>query len=121
MREYFIVANSFAAPFFSDTDHAHIMAETPAEALRAFAAHYKHPAGLYAANVYESADAYHKGEDGLAQWLCNQAKGVADLTKDLDCYSMRGSGPGEIEINGVWHSIPNPKQGDVYPFPAVAA
>ena len=69
--EYFIYANSFAAPFFSDSSTSFVEAETPEAALKKFAADYKHPCGLYAASAYESADAYHKHEDSLAQWVSN--------------------------------------------------
>ena len=60
MAEYFVVANSFAAPLISDQSTEYVQGESPADALERFAAEYKHPAGLYAAALYESADAYHK-------------------------------------------------------------
>ena len=113
MTEFFIVANSFAAPFFSDTSHHFIKAADPETALERFAAKYEHPCGLYSANAYASADAYHKDEPRLAQWLSNHAKGLADTTADLHGYSMLGKGPGVVEINGVEHRFENPKAGTV--------
>lgn len=74
MIEYFIRANSFAAPFFSDVSSDFETADTPKAALEAFAARYKHPCGLYAAACYASADAYHKGDEALAMWLSKEAK-----------------------------------------------
>lgn len=113
MREFFIFANSFAAPFFSDTSDKFVTAETAAEALEKFAADYKHPAGLYAAVAYESADAFHKGGESLAKWLCNHEIEKERLTANLGSFSYRGDGPGHFEINGVAHVIKNPKQGRV--------
>jgi hypothetical protein len=114
MREYFILSNSFAAPFFSDQGTSYIMAENPADALNSFVASYKHPCGLYSANCYESADAYHKGDKQLAQWLCNVELGKQRLTKDLPGgYSIMGHGPGEFEINHERHVVENPKEGRV--------
>lgn len=76
MPEYYIEANSFAAPFFSDPSHAYVEGNTPSAALLKFAANYKHPCGLYAANAYTSADARNKGEGPLAQWQSNAARGI---------------------------------------------
>lgn len=72
-REYFIVANSNAAPFVSDTSTQFVTAATPQDALTKFAAEYTHPAGLYAANCYESADSYHKSGPVLAEWRSGRA------------------------------------------------
>ena len=72
MTEYFIVANSYAAPFFSNTSHSFARGDTLYDVLDSFVAGY--PAKrLYAAAVYESADAYHKKEKVLAQWLSEKA------------------------------------------------
>ncbi len=49
MSEFFIVANSFAAPFISDESTHYVKARTAPLALEQFAAKYNHPAGLYAA------------------------------------------------------------------------
>lgn len=74
MKEYFIVANSFAAPIVSDRSTSYVKSADPKEALRQFKANYDHPCGLYAVNVYGSADDYHKEKEPLCQWLCNKAK-----------------------------------------------
>lgn len=76
MTEYFIRANSCAAPFFSDSSTAYIRAGSPRKALNKFAAKYDHPCGLYAAACYKSADAMYKGEKALARWLSKKAKQV---------------------------------------------
>ena len=69
MKEYFIRANSFSAPFCSDTSNHYIKAETPREALNKFALEYKHPAGLYSANLYNNADDMHKGKDPIIKFV----------------------------------------------------
>ena len=60
--EFFVVTNSFAAPFCSDQGTQFVEAADAEMALLKVAKEYKHPAGLYAADCYRSADAYHKGE-----------------------------------------------------------
>ena len=111
MHEYFIFANSFAAPFFSDDSIKFIKAYSPIEALEKFVAGYNHPCGLYAAVCYADANAYHKNETPLAKWLCNHEIEKMRLTKDLGGYSYKGDGPGRFYINGELHVIDNPKDG----------
>jgi hypothetical protein len=114
LTEYFIVANSFAAPFVSDQSTGFASADSPAEALRRFAGAYRHPAGLYAAVAYTSAEAYHKGQKPLAQWLCNHEQAKRRLSADSKGgYSYLGHGPGSFEINGKAHTVEHPKQGSV--------
>lgn len=74
MTEYFIIANSFAAPFFSDTSNGYVLADTPQNALLKFIKKYKHPAGLFAAIVFNNADDYHKNKPHLVRWMSNAAK-----------------------------------------------
>jgi len=71
--EFFIVANSKAAPIVSDTSHFFAEGETAAAVRDLAVAEYDHPAGLYALNVYASADAYHKKQDPLAVWRSPEA------------------------------------------------
>lgn len=113
MNEYFIVAESFAAPFVSDRSEQFVIHDTPESALSCFAETYKHPAGLYSANCYASADAYHKGEDPLVRWLCNHEIEKQKITKPLGAYSYLGHGPGDFEINRVRYKIDNPKGGQI--------
>ena len=68
MREYFITAMSKAAPFASDGTERFVEGKSPEAALLAFVASYSHPYGLFAANVYTDANAYHKGAASLAQF-----------------------------------------------------
>ncbi len=107
--EYFVVHNSNAAPFFSDTDECYVRANSPNEAIDSFVKTYTHPFGLYTAFVYENADAYHKKEKPLVRWLCNRAKFLEGKTG-----SIRSLGEDGVEINGVTHSIDNPRLGKVY-------
>ena len=73
MPEYFVVANSNAAPFWSDTTKEFVEAASPEEALNAFVQTYSHPAGLFAAQVYRDANAYEKRDDPLVRWLSERA------------------------------------------------
>jgi hypothetical protein len=113
MAEYFTVSNSFAAPFFSDRGEAYVEADTPVLALEKYAAEYRHPCGPYSANCYRSADAFHKDEKHLAQWLCNRAIEEQRVTKDLSCYSAMGESPERFRINDTWYTVENPKGGKV--------
>lgn len=108
MAEFYIEANSFAAPFFSDNSHGYVEAPDASAALTQFHAEYTHPCGLYAAACYTSADARNKGEQPLAKWLSNQAHRLMGVTG-----SIRMDGPGKGEINGVAIEIIDPKGGRV--------
>jgi hypothetical protein len=112
-HEYFIVANSFAAPFVSDQSTAFRTARTPAGALLDFAATYRHPTGLYAAAAYRSADAYHKREPPLARWLSNQAKAMERRTESS--FRHDGDEPGSLTIDGKSHAVDDPKAGAIVP------
>lgn len=105
--EYFIVANSFAAPFVSDQSTSFAVGLTPLSALSAFADDYAHPCGLYAAEAYASADAYHKREKPLARWLSNHARGIEERKPTL----LVSHGPGSVEIDGRATTIKEPKAG----------
>ena len=113
MTEFFIVANSFAAPIVSDQSTGFISAENPAEALTKFFHSYKHPCGLYSAVCYANADDYHKGNPRLAIWKSNHAIKQEEATKDLGSYSYFGNGPGIFQVNGKEFKVKNPKHGKV--------
>lgn len=114
-REFFVFANSFAAPFFSDDHTEHVLGDSAEDALMKFVASYTHPAGLYAAMIYDSADAYHKGAKPLAKWLCNHELGKRKVASSKGGYSYLGHGPGDFEIDGVRVKIADPKGGKVVP------
>ena len=100
-RDFFVVANSFAAPFVSDQSTHFVAAYSPDEALEKLADQYAHPCGLYAAACYESADAYHKGEAMLGRWLSYRAQATADATV------IRSISPGVVEVDGkIVHTEP---------------
>ncbi|MBV6342780.1 hypothetical protein [Candidatus Magnetobacterium casense] len=101
MKEYFIVANSFAALFFSDTTVKFVMGSSPEEAMEIFVKNYSHPCGLYAANLYKNSNEYHKGNKPLVRWMSNEA-----IFKDRKTGSIYKKGLGKI-------SIENPKQGKI--------
>lgn len=113
--EYFIVANSFAAPFFSDTSESFEEADSPKEALRLFAARYSHPARLFAADVYASATDYHKAKPPLARWLCNQEIARQKATKSKGAYCCEGVAPGRFTINGELIVVEKPYEGKLVP------
>ncbi|MBA7614738.1 hypothetical protein ES703_22007 [subsurface metagenome] len=116
MPEYFIVANSFAAPFFSDTSEGYFRGKNPKDVMHRFIAQYEHPCGLYSANLYENADAYHKNEEPLRQYLCNLELEKQRLVEGKDSYSVLHSfhnGKEFIEIDHERHYIKNPKEGKI--------
>ena len=115
MREYFVYTNSFAAPFFSDSYTQFVEAESPEHAAALAVKKYKHPCGLFAAVVYESADAYHKGKSPLGQWLCNQELAKMEATKGKGSYSYCGHGPGKFEVDGKMFTVDDPKGGRYIP------
>lgn len=117
MSEYFIVANSFAAPWFSDTSEGFVEADNPKAALEKFAAVYGHPAGLYAAVCYQDANAKAKGHKPLAKWLCNHEQEKMRLAAGRGGYSYLGHAPGDFEIDGVRHKVENPTGGSVVEAP----
>jgi len=108
IREFFIIANSFAAPFFSDTSKKFIKGETPELALLSFVKGYSHPCNLYSAELYVDANAYYKGKGFLIRWLSNHAIFLQDKVGRI-----RDIMPGEIEIDGKIHVIKNPKDGRI--------
>lgn len=112
MAEFFITAQSFAAPFVSDPSDAFVEAETPEAALEQFAADYKHPMGLYSANAYESADAERKGADPLAIYRSNMTQAIERATAELGSYSLLREG-NRFELNGEWHEVEDPRGGSV--------
>lgn len=106
--EYFICANSFAAPFFSDTSRKFQEGTNAEDAMNNFVKDYGHPCGLYAAALYKDANGFHKGEEPLLRWLSNQAKFMQDKTG-----LIRSDRIGEIEIDGVKHVLDDPKGGSI--------
>lgn len=112
MKEFFIVTNSFAAPFCGDTSTTYVSAETPLDALVRCAREYRHPYGLYSASCYDSADSYHKGGKPLARWLCNHEIAKQEATRGKGGYSYRGFSNG-FEIDGIPYTVHNPKDGRV--------
>lgn len=116
--EYFIVANSFAAPFFSDQSESFEDADSPEKALEAFAARYSHPARLFAADCFASATAYHKNEKPLARWLSNHEIMRQTVTKKIPGgYSYLGIAPGRFKINGELIIADKPFEGKLVPVP----
>jgi hypothetical protein len=116
--EYFIVANSFAAPFVSDQSEHFEEAKSPRKALEAFAGRYSHPARLFAADCYASATDYHKGKPALARWLCNHEIARQKATKGKGCHSYTSLGPGRLKIDDELIVIPEPFKGKLVPVPS---
>lgn len=113
MRNYYIESNSFAASFFSDNSFKYVQAQDSRTALEIYVKEYDHPAGLYSAAVWESADAKNLGARALFQWLSNHAIKLAELTDHLGAYTYLGHGPGDFEINNVRHTVDDPKGGRI--------
>ena len=115
MPEFFITARSFAAPFFSDQSDSYVEAATPEEALSKFAADYKHPCGLYAAEAWESADQFHKSRDlePLARWKSNHLLAYEAAKEGKSSHSYLGHGPGDFEVNHERVTVDDPTGGHV--------
>jgi hypothetical protein len=114
MTEFFIHATSFAAPFVGDETTGYVQAETPEAALEKYAATiYGHPCGLYAADCYASADAFHKRQPRLARWLSNKAQAVEGAIAKRGAASIYSESPDKVEINGEMVEITDPKAGCV--------
>ena len=73
MNEYFIVANSLAAPMVSDESKHYVEGRTPQSAMNKFLKAYRHWVGIYSANLYNNADEYHKGESATLHFRSNKA------------------------------------------------
>jgi hypothetical protein len=73
MPEYFVTARSFAAPFFSDTSEEYVEAQNVRQAMELFTEDYSHPGGLYAFEVWASADDFHKRKAPLDTWRSPEA------------------------------------------------
>jgi len=117
MKEYFVVANSFAAPFFSDLNERYVKGNNPEDAMQRFVKKYSHPCGLYSAVLFANADAYHKGEKSLCRFLCNLELEKQRLTKNLKEFSFKHEPKTKnlstIEINHKKHSIRKPRRGKI--------
>lgn len=107
---YFVVASSFAAPFFSDRSTSFVSGNTPGQALAQYAANYSHPFGLYAAALYASADAYHSNEKPLVKWLCNFEQERIRQTAGLAAYLFSCDGDAMV-IDDRRVVVKNPKGG----------
>ena len=73
-REFFVVANSGAAPFFSDTSKEFVEGPDAVLALEAFKEKYSHPCGLYSASIWLDANAYEKQVEPLATYISEEAE-----------------------------------------------
>ncbi len=105
--EFFIVAHTFAAPFVSETLHEHRHALSAADALEQFVASEPHPAGIYAANAYHSADDFHKSGRPIARWMSNHAAACEGAR------SVLSHAPGNVVIDGKRVTVDNPTEGSV--------
>lgn len=111
MKEFFVFASSFAAPWASDETKAYVAGESGLDALRSFVKKYKHPAGLYFAAVYEYGDDYLKEHDPLARWRSNWLIQTKDASKDLGGYAFKKTSDVSFEINGKRFLVHDPKGG----------
>lgn len=111
MPEYFIVANSFAAPFASDTSEEFVEGVHAREALSKFVAKYSHPYGLYSAKAWNSANDYHKNLPAVATWLSNKEIAIREATKNLPAYEYRGGDQTTFYIDGKKVVVEHPKGG----------
>ena len=113
MTTYFIVANSFAAPFCSDQSFHYHDGETAEDALMEFAVNYKHPAGLYCAVAFASADSYHRNENPLAQYHSNRLAQELKAKEGKGAYTYCGHSAEHFELDGEHFYVKNPKGGSI--------
>jgi len=111
--KYFIVANSFAAPFFSDTSTDFIVADSAKEALEKFVQKYNHPFGLYSAGCFKFSDEYHEGKGPIASWRCNLVLEMENATKGKGSCSICHDNYDTFTVDGVSHKVKDPKSGSV--------
>lgn len=114
MNEYFVRANSFAAPIVSDTSTGYQEGDTAEAAMLAFVEGYSHPSRLYSANLYASADDFHKGRPTLVEWMSNHAL----LLQHDGCATIRSLRPGLVEVNGEQRECEEPYDGKITKRPA---
>lgn len=94
MQAYFITGSTFAAPFVGEKVEGYVKANTAEDALLEFAAVRTSFPYLYAANAYESADAFHKGLSPCAEWRsnkCQHDEKNEDYPNDDEAYLTGGS------------------------------
>lgn len=94
MPEFFIRGYTFAAPFVSEEVARYVEAEGAGAALESLAAQMHDGIGLFAAEAFISADAFHKGAAPVARWLSNKARAIEGAG------SIYSSGPGHVTLNG---------------------
>lgn len=113
MAEFYIEANSFAAPFFSDTSRRFQDGDSAEDALLRFAEAYEHPSGLYSAVAYADANARAKGAEPLASWHSNHAQGLSKATAGKGGHTIQGLAPGKFKVGGVLIEVDDPKGGGI--------
>lgn len=111
MPEFFISATTFAAPFVSDRIDTYEDAATPQEAVLTVVERHRDGIGIYAANAFASADAYHKKQSPLAQWRCNRERLIRNAIDAYGAISVASDWSDRVEINGELHTIDGPKEG----------
>ncbi len=113
MKKYFIITNSHAAPFFSDADEYYVKGKDPKDAMEKAVKNYSHPCGLYAANLYLNADAYHQKKKPLVTWQCNKEIKKQEITKKMGCFSYLGISNNHFKINGIDYFVDDPNGGQI--------
>lgn len=114
MATFYVETTSFANPKYSEKGGVEVEAEDAKAALLKVAAEYDPVVGLYAAQAYSSADARNNRQRPLAVWICNHELKKSSLTRGINGHMYFGHGPGDFEINGVRHTVENPKEGQVF-------
>lgn len=114
MAEFFVKAQTFAAPFCSDELVRYIPGEDPVEAVEAWVESRPHPCGIYYAAVYANADDMHRGRKPLCEWKSNYQRAREEATKGKGCYISRGLGENAFEIDGEKFWVECPREGAVY-------
>ena len=104
-KEFFINYVTFPAPFFGERGQEYQEADTAREALEIAAK------GMYRAEAYENADAFHKKQEPLARYMSNRA--LAESKAGTLVFLGWEGKSCVLEIDGVVTRVKNARQGTV--------
>jgi len=112
MKEYFIIANTFAAPFVSETIETFTKGKDAKDAMKNFIDGHKNE--IYSARGYKNADAFYKKEKPVVNYDCNKLLLLNSLTKDKSTYSYLSHSDKEFELDDVIYKVEEPREGVIY-------
>lgn len=109
MTEFFIDARTFAMPYVSETIQKYVDGVDALAAMEAFIA--AHEGRIFAADLYHSADDYHKQGKPVARWLCNKEIARAKATEGKASYTYLSLTQRSFEVDGERFFVDDPTGG----------